>query len=713
MAQRLEVHLQPIVDLQTGGRVFAHESLCRLRTPQGELLSGADTFALAHYLGRSEVLDMALQQRALQRKAQDIEAGVPLFLNVMPSTLLQPQWPDQLMQWLQQWHIDPRELVIEVVESEQVNPQELALRCDLLRSRGLRIALDDMGSGFNCLTVLGAVRADFIKLDRELVHEARGSRVRSVLLEALVSMAERLGATVIAEGLERPQDVALCRTLGIGLVQGFLLARPAYAPKEGTVFAVASDGAGIPSHDNFFCIDDVIDPGLVFDVQTPVEQVRQAFRDAPELPWCMLTDAGRPVGIAMRGKVLSRATRRLLQVCQPLQRVLAHDAGLTVLARSLYLDRAVSTPWAVVDSQGAYMGTLEPMMLVAHLLTRQTHGPSLHPLSQLPTGPSLRHAIEMRIARKHGELALVYIDLDHFKSFNDRYGFVRGDAMIRTLAEILRHVFAANSGCMLGHIGGDDFIVLLDQPSVQLLETLRRAMAQFRALARHLYDQEDLERGFFTTEDGEHHPVASLSVAWVNGSTGMPSDSVSAAERAARLKKLGKSAGGNVIVMEAEQPEVMPLEIANGWLPAWEEHVLDILHHVLQQPRGRDVHALDHVFKAYPFFEVLFELDGQGIQRHGNWINPAMYGRIRTGGAGVDRSAQPYFTHVQANAKPFISAIYLSTASEDFCLTIAVPQYDQAQHLQAILVGDLNLAAMAALLDARVDASTPLLPVQT
>ena len=91
---------------------------------------------------------------------------------------------------------------------------------------GLRIALDDMGAGFNSISTLAMVRADFIKIDRTLVHEAQGSRVRSVLLEAIVSMADRLGATVIAEGLERPEDLAFCQGLGIRLAQGYLFAHP-------------------------------------------------------------------------------------------------------------------------------------------------------------------------------------------------------------------------------------------------------------------------------------------------------------------------------------------------------------------------------------------------------------------------------------------------------------------------------------------------------
>ena len=700
----VEVHFQPIIDLSDGGRVYAQEALCRLRTPQGQVLSGYETFSLARHLGRLEALDLALQQKALQRKVQDFEHGVTLFLNVLPSTLMHADWPQQFLQWLREYGVDHHEVVIEVVESEQVDPAGLAQRCDELRSQGLRIALDDMGAGFNCLTVLAMVRSDYIKIDRGLVHEARGSRVRSVLLEALVSMAERLGSTVIAEGLERSEDVAFCRALGISLVQGFLFAKPAYALLTGKIGVPALEKAMPAQRADRFCITDVIESAPAFDIQTSLATVRQAFQESPELPWCVLTDDERPIGVLHRGKALSRHARTVAQVAEPLQRMLSFNMGLTALARSLYVERAEAAPWAVVDEHGRYIGTLEPMMLVSHLLARQEHGASLHPLSQMPTGPTLRQAIEMRIARKHGNLELVYIDLDHFKAFNDRYGFVRGDAMIRTLAEILRHVFAMSTDCMLGHIGGDDFIVLFDQPDPLLIPQLQRAMAQFHTLARHLYDTEDLQRGYFVTEGGETHSVASMSVSCVNGSTGMPQDSVEASARAAKLKKVGKTAGGNVIVVEAESPRVIQPETESPGMSDWEGHVLDILQRLLQEPRGRDARMLDHVFKAYPFFEMLFELDAQGVQVHANWINPAMYGRIRAGGAGVNRGGQSYFTHVRDSGKPFVSPIYLSSATEDFCLTISVPIYNEEGHFSGVLVGDLNLASMASLLEHRLDA---------
>jgi len=290
---------------------------------------------------------------------------------------------------------------------------------------------------------------------------------------------------------------------------------------------------------------------------------------------------------------------------------------------------------------------------------------------------------------------LVYIDLDHFKAYNDRYGFIRGDAMIRLLSEIVRQEFQGGTGILVGHIGGDDFVLILDHTSSTLEPKLLDVINRFQDLASHLYDSADLERGFFTTEDGNEHPVASISIAVVNGSQGALSNSVAAAERAAHLKKIGKSNIGSIIVVEATTPRlVVPDHEVHS---DWQARALEALQSLLKYRRSEDSHCMDSCFTHYPFFEVVFELNPSGMQRYPNWINPNMYGKIKAGGAGADRSQQAYYSVAYETMQPYISSIYLSTATEDFCLTVSLPILNQLGGLESILVADISIAAMAML----------------
>ncbi len=427
---------------------------------------------------------------------------------------------------------------------------------------------------------------------------------------------------------------------------------------------------------------------------TSINDAKAVFRANKDVAFAVVLDNARPIGLLRRGVAFSNRHQALGACCDPLPKLVTHNTSPSLLARSLYLDRGEIEPWVMVNEEGRYLGILLPLEIMSQLISRKTSSGSLHPLSHLTTGPVLRQTLDASL-RNNPETQLVYIDLDHFKAYNDRYGFIRGDAMIRLLAEILRLTFQGENGTLLGHIGGDDYVVILDRARASLVPSLLNVISRFYTLASHLYDSLDWAQGYFTTEDGKQHPVASVSIAVVNGSDGALGNSVAAAERAAALKKIGKSTEGSIIVVEGNPPQlVQPLQ---DFYSDWQEQAVKALQSILSMKRSADPHVLDSCFSVYPFFEVVFELEADGRQRYPNWINPNMYGKIKAGGAGVDRGEQEYFTAVIKNMAPYLSSIYLSTATEDFCLTLSIPILSLDGSLDGLLVADINIAAMAML----------------
>lgn len=694
----VQMHYQPIVDFGQGGKVFGFEALCRLKTPEGKWLNGMEAFALAAEVKRTHELDLACQHLALIGKSQSISADKPIFINVLPQTIMSPGWLDFILKILLQHNIDKRDVVIEIVESEKTNPEVLARYCDEIRMHGLRIALDDMGSGFNGLRILAEVRADFIKIDRAIVHEAQGSRVRTVLLEAIISMAQRLGCTIIAEGLERVEDITYCQDLGLHYAQGHYFAHPQSSPSDQVTALPARDESHRSHVPDDFHIGEFISHGLTIDVSSSIAEARSLFNIHIDVAIAVVLDGKTPLGVLRRGKVFSKKVSGLGACCDPLPKVINHLIPSSVLARLFYLDRANTDIWITVNEEGAYVGILQPMEIMAQLISRKASTGNLHPLSHLTTGPTLRQTLDNSL-RNNPNTQLVYIDLDHFKAYNDRYGFIRGDAMIRLLSEIIRQEFQDKTGVMVGHIGGDDFVLIYDHNAPTLTEILLHIISQFQALAVHLYDATDLERGFFTTEDGKDHPVASVSIAVVNGKQGLLENSVMAAERAAVLKKIGKANIGSIVVVEDTPPQtILPKK---EFYSDWQHRALSALQSLLKIQRSTGSHDLDSCFAEFPYFEVIFELEANGVQRYANWINPNMYGKIKAGGAGIDRSQQAYYQRVAESHAPYISTIYLSTATEDFCLTVSLPILNEQGALESILVADINIAAMAVLSSAR------------
>jgi diguanylate cyclase (GGDEF)-like protein len=170
---------------------------------------------------------------------------------------------------------------------------------------------------------------------------------------------------------------------------------------------------------------------------------------------------------------------------------------------------------------------------------------ALNPLSGLPGNPTITEEIDSRLA--HGEhFALLYVDIDHFKEFNDHYGFTRGDCVITTLAEILTQAAGADQR-FLGHIGGDDFVVLARADEAEVLaEAITR---RFDEAIRALYDPEDRARGWIDARDRRGRmrqiPFATVSIGIVNVPPGRFKGATAAARAAAEVKEVAKRRPGS------------------------------------------------------------------------------------------------------------------------------------------------------------------------
>lgn len=159
----------------------------------------------------------------------------------------------------------------------------------------------------------------------------------------------------------------------------------------------------------------------------------------------------------------------------------------------------------------------DPVELVARvksILHRSREMRSVSPLTGLPGNVRIHVEIDRRI---QGRLpfALLYVDLDSFKAFNDRYGFLRGDGALRTAANvILSAVLEHSPDAFVGHIGGDDFVVICEPRDAE--EICRRLVDRFDAAAPGLLDPEDLARGSIEVPDRQgtlrRHSLPALSI---------------------------------------------------------------------------------------------------------------------------------------------------------------------------------------------------------
>jgi diguanylate cyclase (GGDEF)-like protein/PAS domain S-box-containing protein len=224
----LEVHYQPVVDLDTGA-VPRVEALVRWRLPDGSLRMPGDFIPVAEASGLVVPLGRLVLARAIEQVARWQADGlrVGVSVNLSARQLDQPDVVLGVLDVLDRYDVDPGLLTLEVTESALLASLDVSRRrLAALREQGVRIALDDFGTGYSGLSYLRNLSVDTLKLDHDFVAGLGVERERTVLVRALIRLAGELGLITIAEGVETPQQAALLRGMGCPLAQGFLFARP-------------------------------------------------------------------------------------------------------------------------------------------------------------------------------------------------------------------------------------------------------------------------------------------------------------------------------------------------------------------------------------------------------------------------------------------------------------------------------------------------------
>lgn len=193
----------------------------------------------------------------------------------------------------------------------------------------------------------------------------------------------------------------------------------------------------------------------------------------------------------------------------------SHIPVILLTAKSMTVDKVVGLAAGADDY---VLKPFDPMELVARVRTTMRRAADLRGASPL-TGLPGNHRIESEIARRlqqGQDLAVAYVDLNNFKPYNDHYGFLAGDRVIQATAQILREVLTevASEEAFLGHIGGDDFVMIFRPDIAERVCT--SAIARFDATMPTMYAQEDRDRGYLEMPDrrGEmqQFPLVSMAI---------------------------------------------------------------------------------------------------------------------------------------------------------------------------------------------------------
>ena len=240
---RIEVYFQPVVDVESGA-IVACEALARWRRPGRGFVSPAEFIPLAEETGLIAALGESVLSKACYEAAR-WSAPIRVSVNLSARQFYGVDLVAQVDKILDETGLPPTRLELEITESILVGDKSGVLRIlSALRERGVHIALDDFGTGYSSLSYLSSFPFDRIKVDRSFVTDVADRPDAAAIVRAVTNLAQTLGMSTTAEGVESRSDIDWLKAHGCDLAQGYLVSKPV-PPEEFARFLASWSGESI------------------------------------------------------------------------------------------------------------------------------------------------------------------------------------------------------------------------------------------------------------------------------------------------------------------------------------------------------------------------------------------------------------------------------------------------------------------------------------
>lgn len=226
----LTTHFQPIVDIKSS-TIYGYESLARGVSDDGTLIYPDKLFRWGREGDMLFHLDRACRETSLKTAAvKNIDAKV--FINFIPTAIYDPEHCLQsTVKWAKQLEFDPKNIIFEVIESDHVEDLDHLKRIlDFYKSEGFMVALDDVGSGYSSLNMIAKLLPNIVKIDRAIIDQIDTNEINQSIFRAIVQIAHENNIIVLAEGIERAEEISFCSANGADLAQGYYFGKPNAEP---------------------------------------------------------------------------------------------------------------------------------------------------------------------------------------------------------------------------------------------------------------------------------------------------------------------------------------------------------------------------------------------------------------------------------------------------------------------------------------------------
>lgn len=557
---------QPIVSLESG-KIYGYEALSRIDSEKCSF-NTEEMFHIAEELNRVWKLEELCRRRNLKFAGDGRLNGKKLFINVDPKVIHDEKFKEgATCKYLKKYGLKPSDIVFEVTERTSIEDAE-AFRhtIDHYRKQQYRIAIDDYGSEYAGVGRVCALEPHFLKIDMYVIRDINKSPIRRSMVESIVVFCESANIHVIAEGIETKEELETLVQLGVHYGQGYYLQRPQPEiidiPNEirDEIIEYRKKYTKEKMQQSFWSnVGNVCKEREITEPNTSGGQIYEYIKNNPEISEITVVDKEKRVkGVLTRSELMELfggrygyslhakktasdlMSRDFLAVDESFSVEVVSKMAMVRPQIQLYND-------VIVTKDEKYYGRVSVKELLETAVTIQvTKAVDANPLTGLPGNVIIEERIKKCIS-ENAPYAIAYIDLDNFKAYNDAYGFNNGDVMIKTVVTCMKE--ACNNEEFLGHIGGDDFVIIADY--YELDETCKKIADLFTQSIKNLYRKEDLERGYIYSKNrngfADTFPMATLSIAIITNKNEQFTSVESFSDILVKTKKKAKQTEGNSI----------------------------------------------------------------------------------------------------------------------------------------------------------------------
>lgn len=513
---------QPIVAVENP-RIIGYEAL--IRGPNDSPLHKPDAlFAVARESRLLALLEFACREVSCERFAA-LNLPGKLFLNMSPISFTDSQYRDGVTrEILQRVGLSAERLVFELTESQPLDELDLLrVASDHFQRQGFAVALDDLGAGYAGLRVWSELCPDYVKIDRHFISGIDKDPVKREFVRAMLDIAHRMGHKAIAEGIETAAEFSTLVTMGVEYAQGYFIAHPqALPPTEVPEAVTGVRGNSVRRYQDHFThtVDEIVVDSAYVSPSTNAETVVKMFRADVRLACVPVVDGNTPLGMISRAEILNvfsqrfahelHAQKPIREFISPSSIIVDINTDLKVVGQLISEDpqQNLSVDFIVSDND-RYRGVGKVRDLLRSITEEKLRiARHSNPLTQLPGNVPLYECIDHLLLHRK-EFVVAYCDINHFKPFNDAFGYSAGDDAILSLSQILCNSVDMQKD-FVGHVGGDDFILVLR--SADWEQRCELILQRFAEASRNLLPPESTEY-WSVDRQGQRQKFGALTLA--------------------------------------------------------------------------------------------------------------------------------------------------------------------------------------------------------